>query len=125
MPYITREDYLEEYRGEEIGEEDFLTLERRAAGIVEEMTRYRLTEESFSAMAEKMKAAVKKAVCAQVQYLEANGGAELDNSAELLTGTLGKFSFSKGASEKGQRYYAPGALRLLAPTGLLYKGGGL
>ena len=61
MPYITREDYLEEYRGEEIGEEDFLTLERRAAGIVEEMTRYRLTEESFSAMAEKMKAAVKKA----------------------------------------------------------------
>lgn len=124
--YVDECFYLNTYKGEQV--EDFDALELRAGEIVEEMTRYRLTEITFAAMPEAVQYAVKKAVCAEIEYLDANGGSDLDNGASLQSGTLGKFSFSGSAGaaegESGQSVYSPRALRILAPTGLLYRGGG-
>lgn len=125
--YVDEDFYLNAYKGDQV--EDFDALELRAGEIVEEMTRYRLTEITFAAMPEAIQYAVKKAVCAEIEYLDANGGSDLDNGAGLQSGTLGKFSFSGGASggaegESGQSVYSPRSLRILAPTGLLYRGGG-
>lgn len=124
--YVDECFYLNTYKGEQV--EDFDALELRAGEIVEEMTRYRLTEITFAAMPEAVQYAVKKAVCAEIEYLDANGGADLDNGVSLQSGTLGKFSFSSSAGaaegESGQSVYSPRALRILAPTGLLYRGGG-
>ena len=123
--YVDEDFYLNTYKGDQV--EDFDALELRAGEIVEEMTRYRLTEITFAAMPEAIKYAIKKAVCAEIEYLDANGGSDLDNGAGLQSGTLGKFSFSGGTGaegESGQSVYSPRVLRILAPTGLLYRGGG-
>lgn len=60
---------------------------------------------------------IKKAVCAEIEYLDANGGSEMDNGADLQSAGLGKFSFTKTSSEGSseQSLYAPRARRLLAP----------
>lgn len=127
MTYITETYYRNTFRGEPVEEAGFPSLCLRAAEIVEEMTRYRLTEDSFKMMPKAVQERVKKAVCAQIEYLDANGGSELDNGTGLQGASLGKFSYS-GVSgtngEAGQSVYAPRAQRLLAPTGLLYRGGG-
>ena len=123
--YVDEEFYTDTYKG--AGVDDFDSLELRASEIVEEMTMYRLSGITFAAMPEDIQTAVKKAVCAQIEYLDANGGADIDNGVNIQSGTLGKFSYSQGGassgSDSGQSVYATRAIRLLAPTGLLYRGG--
>ena len=51
----------------------------------------------------------------------------MDSGADLQSAGLGKFNYTKAAGENGsaeQSIYSPRALRILAPTGLLYGGGG-
>ena len=122
MTYVDEGFYKSLY--EEIPE-GFAVLEQRAAEIVEEMTCYRLTELTFEAMPDPVKMAVKKAICAEIEYLDANGGSEIDLGAGIQSATLGKFSFSQNTTgENGTPIYAPRAYRILLPTGLLYRGGG-
>lgn len=112
--------------GESVDETDFLSLLPRAEEIVEEMTMYRLTPMSFLAMPADTQLRVKKAICAQLEYLDANGGSDMDNGADLQSAGLGKFSYSRGSSMDGnssQSIYSPRAQRILYPTGLLYRGG--
>lgn len=128
MSYITMEYYAEEFLGEPVDDADFPSLCMRAEEIVEEMTMYRLTPITFLAMTADTQERVKKAVCAQIEYLDANGGSDLDNGAGLQSASLGKFSYTRAAGASGsaeQSTYAPRAYRYLAPTGLLYRGGGL
>lgn len=78
-------------------------------------------------MNESVQERVKNAVCAQIEYLDANGGADMDNGTDLQSAGLGKFNYTKASSVNGsteQTVYAPRAVRILAPTGLLYRGGG-
>ena len=126
MTYIVQQDY-KEFTGGELDSADFPFLLERAEEIVEEMTMYRLNSETFPKMPEKTQERIKKAVCAQIEYLDANGGADMDNGVDLMSAGLGKFSYTKASGANGsqtQPIYAPRALRILAPTGLLYKGGG-
>ena len=126
MPYVDERYYVEEYRGESVS--DFPSLCERAGEIIEEMTMYRLTPVTFLAMPEDTQERVKKAVCAQIEYLDANGGSDMDNGADLQSAGLGKFNYSKATGSDGdskQSIYAPRAQRLLFPTGLLYRGGEL
>ncbi len=126
MPYVDERYYVEEYRGESVS--DFPSLCERAGEIIEEMTMYRLTPVTFFAMPEDTQGRVKKAVCAQIEYLDANGGSDMDNGADLQSAGLGKFNYSKATGSDGdskQSLYAPRAQRLLFPTGLLYRGGAL
>ena len=126
MAYIVQQDY-KEFTGGELESTDFPFLLERAEEIVEEMTMYRLNSETFPKMPEKTQECIKKAVCAQIEYLDANGGGDMDNGVDLMSAGLGKFSYTKASGTNGsqvQSIYAPRALRILAPTGLLYRGGG-
>lgn len=127
MPYVTEDYYINTFHGEPVDSTDFPSLSERASEIVEEMTMYRLTPLTILAMPEDVQERVKKAVCAQIEYLDANGGSDMDNGNDLQSASLGKFNYTKASGASGstqQSMYAPRAMRLLAPTGLLYRGGG-
>lgn len=126
MSYVTEDYYINIFHGEPVDNTDFPSLLERASELVEDMTMYRLTPITISAMPEDVQERVKKAVCAQIEYLDANGGSDMDNGNDLQSAGLGKFNYTKasGVSGSTQSVYAPRAMRLLAPTGLLYRGGG-
>jgi len=127
MSYVDKDYYDNVFQGESAAVADFPSLLRRAEEIVEEMTMYRLNPTSFASMTEESQKQIKSAVCAQIEYLDANGGSDMDNGADLQSAGLGKFSYTKASGTDGssqQSIYAPRARRILAPTGLLYRGGG-
>lgn len=127
MPYVDEEYYNYIFHGEPVDTADFPSLCERAAEIIEEMCMYRVTPMTLLAMPETVRDRVKKAVCAQIEYLDANGGSDMDNGADLQSAGLGRFSYTKASGNSGstqQPIQAPRALRILAPTGLLYRGGG-
>lgn len=126
MSYVTPDYYNETFKGEPVSDADFPSLCIRAEEIVEEMTMYRLTLPAFHAMSEAHQERVRKAICAQIEYLDANGGSDMDNGADLQSAGLGKFNYSKSSGSDGnskQSIYSPRAQRILFPTGLLYRGG--
>lgn len=128
MPYVTQDYYNDTFNGEPVDNTDFPGLLVRASEIVEEMTMYRLSESSFETMSLETQERIKKAVCAQIEYLDANGGSDVDNGSNLQSASLGKFNYSKvtGSNEDSkQSVYAPRAQRILYPTGLLYRGGSI
>lgn len=123
---LTYEYYSKEFMGEPVSESDFPSLLKRAEEIVEEMTVYRLNPTSFLAMPSWIQTKVRDAICAEVEYLDANGGVDMDNSSDLQSASLGKFSYTRATTSTGgvqQSIYSPRAQRILAPTGLLYQGG--
>ena len=124
MDYVDYDYYTQQYKGELIEKEDFKHLLERAGEIVEEMCMYRILPEKMETYGTFIQERVKKAICAQIEYLDANGGSDLDTGASLQSASLGKFSYS-GTSDgnAAQSLYAPRAMRILAPTGLLYRGG--
>lgn len=127
MAYITEDYYDNTFHGEPVDIADFPSLLERAAEIVEEMCMYRISESNMNKYGTDTQERIRKAVCAQLEYLDANGGSDMDNGADLQSAGLGKFNYSKAASTSGstqQPIYAPRAQRILAPTGLLYRGGG-
>lgn len=122
--YVTLEYYYDTFKGEPVDDAGFSALCERAREIVEEMTMYRLSEASFASMPSDVQERIKKAVCAQIEFLDANGESDVDNGINLQSAALGKFNYSKAAdTETKQIVYAPRAQRLLWPTGLLYRGG--
>lgn len=127
MPYVTHEYYHDTFRGESVNPSDFPSLLDRATEVIEEMCMYRVTPVTILAMPEDTQERIRKAICAQIEYLDANGGSDMDNGADLQSAGLGKFNYTRSASSTGstqQSLYAPRAQRILAPTGLLYRGGG-
>lgn len=122
MDYVDYDYYTQQYKGELIDKEDFKHLLERAGEIVEEMCMYRITPNHLQEYDIYIQERVKMAICAQIEYLDANGGGEIDNGGEFQSVSLGKFSYSAGNENGGQRSYAPRALRFLIPTGLLYRG---
>ena len=78
MAYVDEVYYNDSFSGEPVDTTDFPSLCRRAEEIIEEMTLYRVTPVTFPAMPEDMQTRIKDAVCAQIEYLDANGGADLD-----------------------------------------------
>ena len=76
--YVDETYYNDVFKGEPVESAGFSVLCQRAGEIVEELTLYRLTEEGFPMMPETTQKLVKNAVCAQIEYLDANGGAEMD-----------------------------------------------
>lgn len=124
--YVDETYYEDTFRGEPVDPADFPSLCERAGELIEELTLYRLTPVTFLAMPETIQGLVKKAVCAQIEYLDANGGADLDNGEGIQSAALGKFNYSRSAGANGsaeQSRFSPRAERILWPTGLTYRGG--
>ncbi len=127
MPYVDDKYYADTFKGEPVDDADFPFLCMRAEELIEEMTMYGITPTTVLAMSEAVQERVKMAVCAQIEYLDANGGSDMDNGADLQSAGLGRFNYTKSSGANGSTehsMYAPRAIRLLAPTGLLYRGGG-
>lgn len=127
MPYVDDKYYADTFKGEPVDNADFPSLCMRAEELIEEMTMYRISPITVLAMPKTVQERVKMAVCAQIEYLDANGGSDMDNGADLQSAGLGRFNYTKSSGANGsteQSMYAPRAIRLLAPTGLLYRGGG-
>lgn len=126
MAYVDEQYYNDTFLGEPVDSADFPALLERAEELIEELTLYRLTPTSFLAMPEDAQERVKMAVCAQIEYLDANGRSDIDNGIGIQGATLGKFSYSGSAGASGsteQSRFSPRAERLLWPTGLTYRGG--
>lgn len=127
MAYVTPDYYLKDFHGEAVQEADFPSLAERAAEIIEELCMYRIKESNMDSYNPDVQERIKKAICAQIEYLDANGGSEMDNGADIQSAGLGKFNYTNAsgtAGNQGQSIYSPRARRILAPTGLLYRGGG-
>lgn len=127
MPYVDEQYYNNVFRGEPVDDADFPSLLERASEIVEEMCMYRIKPELMDAYGTEIQNRIKKAVCAQIEYMDANGGSDMDNGTDLQSAGLGKFSYTKSSGITGsskQSLYSPRSMRILAPTGLLYRGGG-
>lgn len=127
MEYVDETYYKETYKGEPVDSADFPSIRRRAEEIIEEMTMYRVSSMTFPALPDDVRERVKMAVCAQIEYLDANGGSDMDNGGDLQSAGLGKFNYTRASGAGGstkQSIYAARAARLLAPTGLTYRGGG-
>lgn len=123
---VTESYYSEVYLGEPVETEMFPRLCRRAEEIIEQLTAYNLSAAVFRALSDSSKDLVRKAICAQIEYLDINGGSEIYAGSALQNASLGKFSYSSGGNMAGNgaggKAYAPLACAFLAPTGLLYKG---
>ena len=124
MSYVDISYYTDTFRGEPVNETDFPSLCERASELVEEMCMHRISEQYMNSYPEDIQERIKKAVCAQIEYMDANGGSDTDNGADLQSAALGKFNYTRAVGSNGiQAAYAPRAIRIMAPTGFLYKGG--
>ena len=115
--------YTNVYKGTEVYD-DLDVLLDRASDIVRQHTLYRLDD--ISKLPNFMQDNVKKAVCAQAEYINANGGLEWLNSGGIASFSIGKFSMSGGSSggASAKKIAAPTMLSYLEAVGLLYRGGG-
>ncbi len=122
---VTQEYYYDVFHGESVDDDDFPSLLDRACEIVEEQTMHRLNEMSFRTMSNDTQRRIQRAICAQIEYIDANGGSEFDNDTGLASAGLGKFNYSASATSGGNiPRCSPRAVRILTPTGLLHRGGG-
>ena len=116
--------YTDVYKGAEVYDALDVLLER-SFDIVQQHTLYRLDD--ISKLPIFMQENIKKAVCAQAEYINANGGLEWLDSGGIASFSIGKFSMSGGSSGSGsssQQTAAPTMLAYLEAVGLLYRGGG-
>ena len=112
------------YKGAEVYD-DLGVLLDRASDIVRQQTLYRLDD--IDSLPRFMQENVKKAVCAQAEFIDLNGGLDTLNSAGTASFTIGKFSMSGGTSGNGSNRSpsaSPLMLSYLEAVGLLYRGGG-
>jgi hypothetical protein len=123
MAIVTLEYYKETYLGETIAEADFPRAEARAERIVAQITHGRATAETFAALPAFQQAAVKEAICAQIEYY-ALYGVEVSISGKTADGwTVGKVRVDGGSSAAARTgaptMVSPSAIAALEQTGLL------
>ena len=109
--------YTDVYKGVEVYDALDVLLER-SFDIVQQHTLYRLDD--ISKLPNFMQENIKKAVCAQAEYINANGGLEWLNSGGIASMSGG----SSGSGSSSQQTAAPTMLAYLEAVGLLYRGGG-
>lgn len=123
MSALVDESYYRDiYRGTEVYD-DLGVLLDRASDIVRQHTLYRL--DGVDGLPFFMQENVRKAVCAQAEFIDQNGGLEALNSAGTASFSIGKFSMSAGTGGGSGRSPAASPLMLsyLEAVGLLYRGG--
>lgn len=115
--------YRDVYKGAEVYG-DLGVLLDRASDIVRQHTLYRL--DNVDSLPFFMQENVRKAVCAQAEFIDQNGGLDALNSAGTASFSIGKFSMSAGSAGSGSGRSpaaSPLMLSYLEAVGLLYRGG--
>ena len=125
MALIDHQHYAEVYLGKPVDQADFPALLRRAEDAVGTLTRYQVTEENIDNLPPIVRTLYKKAVCAQIEYLnEVGANAAITGETGMANGfTVGKVHVGgrSGGGAYGQAdvLIAPAALAYLEQTGLL------
>lgn len=125
MALVTQAFYADTYLGEPIAAADFPRLDARAEDLV--LGLIKKTEAQAEALAAPVLLLVRKAVCAQIEYLNEYGVGVAVYGKEAGGGfTVGKVSVHEGsgsAAASGTRsMIAPAVYVYLEQTGLLYPG---
>lgn len=116
--------YRDVYKGAAVYD-DLGVLLDRASDIVRQHTLYRLDD--IDSLPSFMQENVRKAVCAQAEFIDQNGGIDGLTSGGTTSFSIGKFSMSGGATGCGSNRSpaaSPLMLSYLEAVGLLYRGGG-
>jgi hypothetical protein len=109
-------------------DDEFSELAERASDVIDIITMNRIIlAGGLSTYEAATQAAVKKAVCAQVQYMYANGGIDTVigmSGSDIQSGSVGKFSYTRRQSGQtvGGIPVSPLVQTYLLTTGLLYRG---
>lgn len=125
MAVVSFEYYTDEYLGEAIADSEFPRLELRSEDLV--LGIINKTADEVAALPAAIQTAIKKAICAEIEYLNEYGTGVAVYGKEAGGGfTVGKVSVNNGSASAG----ASGAKSMIAPavyvylerTGLLYPG---
>lgn len=122
MGYITEEYYNEVYKGTPVDESELPKLIERASEIIDSMVVYSIDTEKLPEFAHEL---LRRAVAAEVEYLDENGGVSALSGGNIAQATLGKFSYSRGTSgafSVSGMPAAPMSISLLEKAGLLRRG---
>lgn len=115
MALVTLEYYQDTFLGEPVAADDFPRFELRAQELI--LGLIRQTEEQVAELSEQLQTAVKKAVCAQVEYFQEYGIGVAIYGKEAGGGfTVGKVSVNNGSSTAA----ASGARSMIAPAVYVY-----
>lgn len=127
MALICHACYTSVYQGEPVDEADFPALARRAEDAVGALTGFQVTEDNFDQLPPIVRTLYRKAICAQIEYLNEIGpNAAIIGQTGTASGfTVGKVhvggtSGQKAASAAGV-LIAPAAIAYLEQTGLLFR----
>jgi len=127
VAYIDQSDFSS-YTITEIPETEFNVLAERASDVIDLLTFNRVTADGgLTEMTDAEQAAIKKAVCAEVEYLYNEGGILAATGNATDTGvSLGKFSISAPAAPSAPKLggipVSPLARGYLMHQGLTYRG---
>ena len=125
MPYVDYSYYTEIYKGKSVDEADFPSLESRASEIIDDLTMYKVAQRDLGSYDAFVQEQFKKAVCAQIDYIDSVGGIDVLDEDPFQSVGLGKFSYSKAQTSRSgtsSSNISNRAKSLLRPTGLLYRG---
>lgn len=125
MPYVDFSYYTNTYKGASVGLADFPAIELRASEIIDDLTMYKVAQQGLTLYPIFVQNQFKKAICAQIDYIDSMGGVATLDEAPMQSMGLGKFNYSSGSNTgtgNGSSNVSGRAKSLLAPTGLLYRG---
>lgn len=119
MPNVDYNFYMTVYLGEPIAESEFPRYLARAEEAVNQMTRYQIPRVGFSNMPEALQELVKRALCAQVEYLAQNGIETAQTGRDADSWTVGKVHVGGGGVSTSKTMFSPSAMAMLEQTGLM------
>ena len=122
MPYLTYEEY-QHWGTASVDEEDFLKLLQKASDVVDSVTRSFYQFNDIEQDVPFRREQFKKAVAAQIDYFADMGATSAHMLTNVQSVTVGRTSMTLNGGSGGS-IVSQDTLRLLAPTGLLYRGVG-
>ncbi|MCL2517930.1 MAG: hypothetical protein FWF15_05145 [Oscillospiraceae bacterium] len=115
MQYLTFDEFKTFNTGIDMPKDEFDRLEMYAAADIDALTMNRIVKPCKR---------VKKAAAFQIAHLYLNGGIEtLVSGSSLKTEKIGNYQYEFNSDADVRRDISPAALKILYPTGLLYRGG--
>ena len=127
MAYVDRDYFMNKYfPSAEIPDEDFVPLAERASDIIDELTMYKIKEEGIDSYSDFVQDQIKRATCAQIEHMNYNGIETAFGGGDRNGYSIGNTSITKalqGSDSSENPRVNPMTIKMLMPTGLLYRGG--
>ncbi|HEM5195625.1 TPA: hypothetical protein U1312_000330 [Streptococcus suis] len=122
---LTSDFYNDEYCGTQLDKGKFNELLKRSERKI--LALISLKKEQVDKLPDNVLEAVKMAICAQIEYLNAIGVESAMGVTSVTQAKVGNFSYTDGkkataSANIGSTGVSPDVLDYLLPTGLLYKG---